>query len=185
MQIVAQWAGHFYAPAENSDKIWAGAYTDTGAYIAVWGRRGQRKYQSQTKQFSSSDLARSEFSKMISQKEHKGYTNVPFEDVTFGNIPSFKHTLVSNTTTGVGQITGRNLLERMRQLIERSQANFEPDRMLVEFGQLRAAVGLVLEYAGREKKNPTASSEDEDFAPIELEAALNELSLCIKAALLA
>ncbi|HEX2909880.1 MAG TPA: WGR domain-containing protein [Chloroflexia bacterium] len=182
MQILAEWAGHFYDPAENSDKIWAGAYTDTGDYIAVWGRRGNRKYQSQTKQFGSAASARFEFGKMVSQKERKGYQNVPFEDGSFGNIPSFKHTLVGNVRTGIGKITGRNLLERIRQLTQRIKTSFDPDIMLVEFGQLRAAGGLVLEYAGRKTTFPSA---DEDFVPTELETALDELSLCIKQALLA
>lgn len=185
MQIVAQWAGHFYDPAENSDKIWAGAYTDTGDYIAVWGRRGNRKYQSQTKQFGSAALAHFEFGKMVSQKERKGYHNVPFEDTNFGNIPSFKHTLTGNARTGIGKITGGNLLERIRQLVQRMGASFEPDTVLVEFGQLRAACGLVLEYADRKNSNAISHSPDEDFVPGELEAALEELRLCVKQALLA
>lgn len=185
MQIVAEWAGHFYDPTQNSDKIWAGAFTDTGDYLAVWGRRGNRKYQSQTKQFGSEAHARFEFSKMVSQKERKGYQNVPFEDGRFGNIPSFKRTLGGKTKTGTGKITGRNLLQRLRQLAGRVKASFEPDTMLIEFGQLRAACGLVLEYAGRAKNSSTPSFEEEDFNLAELETALNELSLYLKEALLA
>ena len=180
MQIMAEWAGHYYDPAENSDKIWAGSYTDTGDYLCVWGRRGNRKYQSLTKQFGSATAARLEFTRMVHQKEHKGYRSVPFENPRFGNISSFRHSVSGNTSTLTRRITKRGLLEHINQLITRVRAHFEPDIMLVEFNQLRAIAGLVLEYDER-----LGNDHDREVQPHELETGLDTLSACIRQALLA
>lgn len=181
MQIVGEWAGHYYDLAENSDKIWAAACTDNGGYLAVWGRRGNRKYQFQSKQFNGPTSARAEFDKMVAQKSHKGYQNVPFEDNRFGNIPSFTRSLIGNTggTTTV-KITPGKLLERVLDLINRVKERFEPDTMLVEFLQLRAASSLVLEY-----REALSSESESDLILADLEIALNTLSRCTRQAMLA
>lgn len=63
--------------------------------------------------------------------------------------------------------------------------------MLVEWGQLKATSGLVLEYAGRKASKTTTSAtalapaEAEPFDPSELEAALDEVSRSVRLALLA
>lgn len=113
---MAEWAGHFYDPQENSDKVWAATYTDTGDYVAVCGRRGNRKYQSQTKHFGGAGLTRNEFERMVRQKTGKGYRSGPFDDPSFGNVPSFSRTLTGNgpAGAGTGKITGPNLLNRLR-----------------------------------------------------------------------
>jgi predicted DNA-binding WGR domain protein len=181
MQIITEWAGHFYDPNINSDKIWASTYTDTGDYIAVWGRRGSHKYQSQTKRFGSLALARAEFKKMVNQKQRKGYQLVPFEDTRFGSIPSFKHSLGgSSSQDGPGKITRRGLLERIHNLVRRVKEHFEPDTMLVEFNQLHSVASLVLEYNER-----LGTDADKEIEPHVLEAGLDILSECIRKALLA
>ncbi len=180
MQIVAEWAGHYYDPVENSDKIWASAWTDTGDYLAVWGRRGNHKYQSQTKRLGSSAAARLEFYKMVRQKEHKGYRNVPFENAGFGNIPSFKRSQNESSKPGTAKITRYNLLERIRRLVNRVKECFEPDTMLVEFNQLRAVTALMLEYDEHLGSGPS----DKKIALHELESGLNDLAALIKQALL-
>jgi predicted DNA-binding WGR domain protein len=182
MQIVAEWAGHFYDPGENSDKIWASACTDTGDYLSVWGRRGNRKYQSLTKRFGNVAAARFEFDKMVRQKEHKGYQNVPFENPHSGNIPSFKNSLGGNIKPGPGpgKITRRGLLERIVRLISRVKERFEPDTMLVEFQQLQAVTGLVLEY-----NEQIGTGSDKETTPHELESGMDTLAECIRQALLA
>ncbi len=181
MQIVAEWAGHYYDPVENSDKIWAATWTDTGDYLAVWGRRGNHKYQSQTKRLGSTAAARFEFYKMVRQKEHKGYQSVPFENPQFGNIPSFKRSQSESLEPGTGKITRHKVLERIHRLINRVKERFEPDTMLVEFNQIKAVTALMLEY---DERIDTGSS-DRETLPHELESGLNNLSASIKQALLA
>lgn len=181
---MAEWAGHYYEPGENSDKIWASACTDTGDYLSVWGRRGNRKYQSLTRRFGSPAAARFEFDKMVRQKERKGYHNVPFENPHSGNIPSFKNSLGGNiqpgTGNGTGKITRRGLLERILRLINRVKERFEPDTMQVEFQQLQAVTGLTLEYAELSNADPT-----NEITLHELESNLDALAASIRQALLA
>jgi predicted DNA-binding WGR domain protein len=181
MQIVAEWAGHYNDPVENSDKIWAAAWTDTGDYLAVWGRRGNHKYQSQTKRLGSAAAARLEFYKMVRQKEHKGYQRVPFENSQFGNIPSFKRSQSESLEPGTGKITRHKVLEKIHRLINRVKERFEPDTMLVEFNQIKAVTALMLEYEERIGTGPS----DRETLPYELESGLNNLSACIEQALLA
>jgi predicted DNA-binding WGR domain protein len=183
MQIMEEWAGHYYDQAENADKIWAAAFTDSGAYLAVWGRRDNRKYQSQTKSFNTVTTARAQFEQMVHQKERKGYHKVPFADARFGNIPSFMGNLSGNISSpsSSAKISGANLLARCRQLLQRLKKKFEPDTMLVEFQQLRATTAVLLEYREQIRAN---QDEDTDFVPAELETTLNTLASSIKQALL-
>jgi predicted DNA-binding WGR domain protein len=152
MYIVGQWAGHYYDPAENSDKIWAAAYTDTGEYLAVWGRRDNRKYQSQHKHFTSSWAAHTELEKLIKQKKGKGYRQVSFEDPSHGNIPSFQtsvESLGATPTTTPAKITLASVISQIKKLSGQIKRHFEPDTQLVEYQQLKAIAQIFFDnYEG-------------------------------------
>lgn len=81
--VLFQWAGHYYDPANNHDKVWAAAYTDDQTYLAVWGRRGG-KLSSQAKP----KLGQREFERKKAEKIAEGYRPIPFDDPRY-NVKSF------------------------------------------------------------------------------------------------
>jgi predicted DNA-binding WGR domain protein len=84
--IKEQWAGHYSSVSENSDKVWAAAYTDTGYYLCMWGRRGARLNFGKPKKLEIWEASR-EFRKMVEQKKLEGYRTIPFDDSKYA-VPS-------------------------------------------------------------------------------------------------
>jgi predicted DNA-binding WGR domain protein len=168
MNVEAEWAGHYEDVQANSDKIWAACYTDTGDFIATWGRRGST-YSSQVKHFGSQYEAQRHYGKMTQEKAGKGYHTVRFEDARSGSIPHFR----VQSASGDYKITPQSILDRIKALIARIKRSYEPDVQLVEYQQLKATSELFINYAA------------EKAGVAELEPALQTLQVTIKAALLA
>jgi predicted DNA-binding WGR domain protein len=86
--IVEEWAAARRDESVNTDKIWAAAYTASGHYLAVWGRRGTR-YRRQATAFPTVAGAAAHFRAKRAEKLGKAYVEVPFGHHRFGDIPSF------------------------------------------------------------------------------------------------
>jgi predicted DNA-binding WGR domain protein len=99
--VIEEWAAHNRNEAVNADKVWAAAYTSSGHYLAVWGRRGNR-CQSQTKAFPTAAGAAALFRAKRAEKVGKGYVEIPFGHALFGNIPSFATASVAGQSPAIG-----------------------------------------------------------------------------------
>ncbi|MCC6629303.1 MAG: WGR domain-containing protein [Chloroflexi bacterium] len=112
VEIIEEWAAAKRDASVNMDKIWAGAYTASGDYLAVWGRRGTT-YQSQAKDFPTVAGAARWFRAKRAEKVGKGYIAVPFGDRRFGTIPSFATAAGGTAASGAARITLEGVLAEL------------------------------------------------------------------------
>jgi predicted DNA-binding WGR domain protein len=147
IQVIEEWAGHFREPVVNSDKVWAAAYTSSGHYLAVWGRRST-KYQSQSKQLGTSAQAARLFWSKRDEKRAKGYQVVAFGDALHGAIPSFATVGVVGVASAA-RITLAGVLAELDQVpANMRRAGPRLPDVVLAFMQTRLKAELLIESGG-------------------------------------
>jgi predicted DNA-binding WGR domain protein len=146
LEIVEEWAAAKRDESVNTDKIWAGAYTASGDYLACWGRRGTR-YQSLTRAFPTVAGAAALFRGKRAEKLGRGYVEVPFGHGQFGAIPSFATAAVAGRSPAAGapRITLDGVLAELTDVpgnLRRAGPRL-PD-VIFAFTQTRAKADLLL-----------------------------------------
>jgi predicted DNA-binding WGR domain protein len=144
LAIVEEWAAAKRDAAVNTDKIWAAAYTESGHYLAVWGRRGTR-YQSQTKAFPAVAGAAAHFRAKCAEKLGKAYVAVPFAHHQFGNIPSFATGATGGAAADAPRITLDGVLAELAAVPGRlRRAGPRLPEVIFAFTQTRVKAELLL-----------------------------------------
>ena len=93
--VTVEWVGH--NTGGSRDAVWAGCATDTGEYVAIYGRRGS-KLQEDRQQFPNGTQAQAQLTKKVIEKRGKGYVVAQFDDASIG-VASFAQASQSGQPT--------------------------------------------------------------------------------------